>query len=307
MSNLSVCQNCGENINDVNTKKCPTCGETVNLQTDDLPSTSPTPIPDIPIGQNNANPSAIVKNKKNTNIVLITAFVILTIALIISLTIIFTNRNKIQQTTDLIPASSTNYSSTNIQETNPSVGNPISYSTTGTNGSKKIVLDIPNGEIAIVGGYTINKETSGSYKAVGPGHYSFDITDGFWLITTSDLAHDEWNFRIQEAYDNNWALSHQDSGPIQFTSFTLESGKNIAPCDGYISGDVVINEYKRYDNNSDTFAITAVQKGDIITTHPQWLGWFSNYSEGYIESQVKLQNPIQTRQNDVKIKWDGNW
>jgi outer membrane murein-binding lipoprotein Lpp len=77
------------------------------------------------------------------------------------------------------------------------------------------ILDIPEGYIAIVGGFTIDDETNGVYKAFAPGHVELTITDGFALIIRQEWAMNEWIFRLNEAEDNLWAKDHIYPGPLE--------------------------------------------------------------------------------------------
>lgn len=82
-------------------------------------------------------------------------------------------------------------------------GNPITY-----------VFDIPQGYVGIVGGYNVDGTDKGVYKAFGPGHYEIVVTDGFGLITNDNWAQAEFEFRIGQAVEYNWAHAHIVAGPL---------------------------------------------------------------------------------------------
>ena len=97
------------------------------------------------------------------------------------------------------------------------IEHPICYAQTNVSGvSAVFTLNIPEGYTGIVGGFTIDNETNGVYKAVGNGTYTFTITDGFALIVrnNNNWAQVEWNFRIDQTITYDWAHDHVDSGPL---------------------------------------------------------------------------------------------
>ena len=97
----------------------------------------------------------------------------------------------------------------------PQVGHPSAYGETHVSGTPvRVILDVPAGYEAIAGGFSIDDQTNGVYRAFGPGHFELIITDGFGLITTDAWAQAEWDFRIAQAVQFGWAHSHLDSGPL---------------------------------------------------------------------------------------------
>jgi hypothetical protein len=98
----------------------------------------------------------------------------------------------------------------------PQIGHPSAYAETHVSGTAVcVVLDVPQGYKAIVGGVTIDKLTDGVYQGYGPGHIETVVTNGFALITTDAWAKAEWDFRIQQTITYGWAHTHIDSGPIK--------------------------------------------------------------------------------------------
>jgi len=96
------------------------------------------------------------------------------------------------------------------------IGHPSAYAETHvSNVPVCVVLDVPDGYVGIVGGFTIDKQTDGVYRGFGPGHYEFVVTNGFGLITVQAWGKAEWDFRIQQTITYNWAHSHIDAGPIK--------------------------------------------------------------------------------------------
>jgi len=98
----------------------------------------------------------------------------------------------------------------------PQIGHPSSYAETHVSDVPVcVILDVPAGYKAIIGGVAINKLTGGVYQGYGPGHIEAIVTNGFALITTDEWAKAEWDFRIQQTVTYGWAHAHVDYGPIQ--------------------------------------------------------------------------------------------
>lgn len=98
----------------------------------------------------------------------------------------------------------------------PQIGHPSAYAETHVSDIPVcVVIDVPEGYKAIVGGVTVDKLTNGVYQGYGPGHIETIVTNGFALITTDGWAKAEWDFRIQQTVTYGWAHAHVDSGPIQ--------------------------------------------------------------------------------------------
>lgn len=98
----------------------------------------------------------------------------------------------------------------------PQIGHPSAYAETHVSDVPVcVVIDVPEGYKAIIGGVAIDKLTGGVYQGYGPGHIEAVVTNGFALITTDEWSKAEWDFRIQQTVTYGWAHAHVDSGPIQ--------------------------------------------------------------------------------------------
>lgn len=76
-------------------------------------------------------------------------------------------------------------------------------------------LVVNDGEIGIIGGWSVNGQDQGTYKALSAGAYTVTIIDGFALTVEKQWARDEWDFRIAQAIEYGWAHANLDPGPIQ--------------------------------------------------------------------------------------------
>lgn len=95
------------------------------------------------------------------------------------------------------------------------IPHPGIYYQTNVSGNPIIFqMEIPEGYIGIIGGFTVNNETNGSYRAVGPGEYQFEVTDGFVEIIRQEWAQNEWNFRLGQCQEYDWACDHISTGPL---------------------------------------------------------------------------------------------
>ncbi|MEK7528001.1 MAG: hypothetical protein AAB574_03215 [Patescibacteria group bacterium] len=98
----------------------------------------------------------------------------------------------------------------------PQIGHPSAYGETHVSGTPVcIVVDVPSDYVGVVGGFAVDNVSDGVYTGFGPGHYEFVVTDGFSLITTADWGKAEWDFRLAQADQYNWAHTHVNSGPIK--------------------------------------------------------------------------------------------
>lgn len=101
-------------------------------------------------------------------------------------------------------------------------GNPQSYvphpnfyvETTVSSKEYTWTIIVNEGEIGIAGGWSVNGQDRGTYKAFGPGTYTMSIIDGFALTVEKQWALDEWNFRIGQAIQYGWSHKNLDPGPI---------------------------------------------------------------------------------------------
>ncbi len=93
---------------------------------------------------------------------------------------------------------------------------PAIYSQTQVSGVPvSYIIDVPDGYFAIVGGFKVDDVNNGVYQGLGPGHYTRTVTDGFVEIVRATWAKAEWDFRIGEATQFNWAHNSVDAGPIK--------------------------------------------------------------------------------------------
>jgi len=76
------------------------------------------------------------------------------------------------------------------------------------------VITVNEGEIGIVGGWSVNGRDQGTYQAFEPGTYTVSVIDGFALTVEKQWAQAEWLFRIEQAKQYNWAHTNLDPGPI---------------------------------------------------------------------------------------------
>lgn len=88
------------------------------------------------------------------------------------------------------------------------------YAETGVGKSKNFTLVVRSGNIGIVGGYTVNGQSNGVYRAYSPGTYSLAITDGFIYEVDQAHAKAEFNSRVSQARNSGWACSIVDYGPL---------------------------------------------------------------------------------------------
>jgi len=95
----------------------------------------------------------------------------------------------------------------------PQVRHPTWYAETGRtvdNQAKTVTwtIDIIEGTILIVGGYEVNGQSGGVYKAwAGAQSVQVTVTDGFALLIQDAWAEEEFCFRIGEAEKYGWAHS----------------------------------------------------------------------------------------------------
>ena len=79
------------------------------------------------------------------------------------------------------------------------------YMDTGVGTTKAWTIDLEDGLVLIVGGYKVNGEENGVYRAWrGPQQVAVEVTDGFATIVPSTSAELEWNFRLNQARAHGW-------------------------------------------------------------------------------------------------------
>jgi len=95
------------------------------------------------------------------------------------------------------------------------VPHPNFYVETGVQGQEYTwTLVVHDNEVGIVGGWSVDKQDQGTYKAFGPGTYTITIVDGFALIIEEKWAKEEWLFRLEQAKQYGWACNNIYPGPI---------------------------------------------------------------------------------------------
>lgn len=116
--------------------------------------------------------------------------------------------------TDSAPADSGSNEHGNLPQ--PQIGHPNYYVETGVQGKEFTwTLDVADGEMAIVGGTSVNGLAGGTYIGLGPGHHVVKVIDGFAAVTKAEWAKAEWDFRIGQTEEYGWAHTNVDPGPIQ--------------------------------------------------------------------------------------------
>lgn len=164
----------------------------------------------------------------------------------------------------------------------PQIGHPSIYIETGipdpvsgTSGhTKRWIIDVLQGTVAIIGGFTVDGVTDGVYKAVaGPARLDTTVTDGFLAITKSEWGNSEWCFRIGQAVQYGW--DHQHESPM--------SGWNCAganaqpqPASGNIGGGEASASSPLPSgdirNQPDRTSCTQIRGTDYRSTNER--GWF---------------------------------
>lgn len=95
------------------------------------------------------------------------------------------------------------------------VPHPRFYQETGIEGSKTWNnLVVNNDEYLVVGGVSVNGINDGVYRGYGPGKYTVTVTNGFVAIVDDDWGNEEFDFRVGQAVQYEWAHAHIDRGPI---------------------------------------------------------------------------------------------
>lgn len=98
----------------------------------------------------------------------------------------------------------------------PQIGHPSAYAETHISDTAVcLVMDIPEGFKGIVGGVKVGNQSDGVYQGYASGHIEVVVTNGFGLITSDSWAKAEFDFRVAQATQYNWAHTHVDSGPIK--------------------------------------------------------------------------------------------
>ncbi len=85
------------------------------------------------------------------------------------------------------------------------VGHQSSYTATGTHESTSLTINVGPGEYGIVGGSKVFYFDD-FYTVVGPGTYTFQVTDGFAEVVNSKYAAKQWQYRLWQTQKNKWSL-----------------------------------------------------------------------------------------------------
>lgn len=109
------------------------------------------------------------------------------------------------------PPQTTEHGSGNPQNYVP---HPNFYVETTVSSKETWVITVNEGEVGIIGGWSVNGKTGGTYIGLGPGTYTISVVDGFALTVEERWAQAEWNFRIGQAIQYGWSHENLDPGPI---------------------------------------------------------------------------------------------
>lgn len=101
------------------------------------------------------------------------------------------------------------------------------------------------------------------------------------------------------AFNDSWSgVSPDDDIDWTNNSLHLLGGTYTVQADGVISGDVKVNGKPIYDNDSQTYLVIEVKKGDKVYVNPEWMAWYTNrYSTYLIAQAVQEQFPDWSRQD----------
>ena len=82
------------------------------------------------------------------------------------------------------------------------------YRETGRGKTELWDFDLKAGEVLIIGGFTVDYETGGVFKAwKGPQKLRVTVVDGFAIVIPYERGESEFQFRINQARQNNWAIT----------------------------------------------------------------------------------------------------
>ena len=90
----------------------------------------------------------------------------------------------------------------------PYVSHPSLYLETGIEKTQTWQIELLPGTVAIVGGYEVDNESGGVYKALSGGLIETTVTDGFVSVVDKKWAREEFCFRVGEAERYGWAHAH---------------------------------------------------------------------------------------------------
>jgi hypothetical protein len=92
---------------------------------------------------------------------------------------------------------------------------PSYYQETGVGKTETYNFTVKKNELGIVGGYQVDSNSGGVYMVLTPGEYTVKVTDGFVLTVDKSLAQAEWDFRLNQAKTNHWAMALINKGPLK--------------------------------------------------------------------------------------------
>lgn len=107
----------------------------------------------------------------------------------------------------------------------PQIGHPSMYFETGVpcnntptapgltcsdvdNHTRNWKFNLQTGSSAVIGGFNVDNVADGVYKTIESGSVNVTVTDGFVSVVEGKWLCDEFNFRVGQAVQYNWAHSH---------------------------------------------------------------------------------------------------
>lgn len=92
------------------------------------------------------------------------------------------------------------------QPPQPYIPHPSFYQETGIQKTRTWSVPVDSDKVMIVGGYTVDGQGGGVYKAYTGGQtVNVTITDGFVSVVLAKWGNNEWCFRIAQAVQYGWA------------------------------------------------------------------------------------------------------
>ena len=207
------------------------------------------------------------------------------------------------------------------------IGHPSVYVETGVPDpisgtdahTKRWVLDVLQGTVAIVGGFTVDGISNGVYKAIeGPARLDTTVTNGFLAITIDEWGNGEFCFRIGQAIQFGWAhnteqplpgwtsCSNQPVAQIQSTSVPQATSAPVAATPvpqqnkpAATAAPSTSKGQRRTTENAPNKTITFTEGEPVI-------GFSIKLSDGKTYSQCYLANPPRggTVTDGVVWPWD---
>lgn len=98
----------------------------------------------------------------------------------------------------------------------PYIPHPNFYVETGVSDKEYTwTVNVSDGEVMVVGGTSVNGLSGGTYQGFGPGKYTVKVINGFVSVVKAEWGKNEWDFRIGQAVQYNWAHANENPGPIK--------------------------------------------------------------------------------------------